>query len=182
MATCIKRSVLQAGNRPARIQAAASALQAAANQAVQRVAPHAGSGMPMGPVSHAGRSGNTLPDIVRALAKAIDQFARDVSDAMTQQAAADRAAELAASSDARMRIYVVYQPYAEPMSIPLPTDFTVAAISCARAVYTASPNTVLINGSTVEWDVGGSDIIVRSIDGMTPSAAVITFTFVYFGV
>lgn len=180
MATCLKRSVLGAGNRPERVQAAASTVKAATQRVLQRVAPHSGAGR-MGPLSHGGQ-GSTLEDAIREIARAVDAFVQSITDHVAAQAAEDRAAALATSTEAKVQLHVVYQAYSEPMEIPAPVNMSLAAVQCARAVLTASPNTVLINGSSVEWSMGSGGILVRSIDGMTPSAAIITWTFVYYGV
>lgn len=178
--TCLKRSVLGAGNRPERVQAAANEVRQAAARTLRRVQPHSGAGR-ISPLSHGG-AGWGLDDAIRDMARAIDQWTQAVTDSIAQQAAADRASELTTSTEAKVQLHIVYQPYSEPMEIPLPENMSLAAVQCARAVVTAAPETVLINGCNVEWVMGSGGITVRSIDGMTPHPRIITWTFVYFGV
>jgi hypothetical protein len=137
----------------------------------------------MGPLSHGGQ-GSTLEDAIREIARAVDGFAQSITDHVAAQAAADRAAALAGSTEAKVQLHVVYQPYLEPMELPAPADgLSLAAVQCARAVLTATPEVVLLNGSHVDWIAGGATgVIARSIDGMTPSAATITWIFIYYGV
>lgn len=179
MATCLPRSVLGAGDRPARIKKAADTVTAAANNLQKRVLPHAGS-----PRRGGGMGSDPFGDALRALARGVDAFAREVSDALSEQAqqAREDAQTAAALEAGAVAIRVVYQPYTEPMSIPLP-NLSVAAISCARVVVTQAPNEFLLSGAAVDWQSGNGDITVRSIDGLTPGdPRILTFTFIYFGV
>lgn len=183
--TCVKRSVLGAGDRAANIKKAAAAVQAAANQIQQRVLPHAGS--PLGQrravgmaIPHNALGGyDPIADAIRALGQAVSGFARAVDDALNTPVEVQQLAPAVG----RLAIRIVYQPYTEPMLIPWPDELSVAAVSCARAVRTDGVVERLLNGSEVDFDFAGTQLRVNSIDGMTPDATkMITWTFVYFGI
>jgi len=189
--TCVKRSVLGAGDRQAAIERAALAVQAAANQLSQRVLPHAGSPQGSGqrgvgmaiPHGQLGGGYDPLQQTLRALGQAISTFARVVNDALGQ-AARDAAAAAAVGATSKVAIRIVYQPYTEPMNIPWPDEeLSVAAVTCARAVRTDGVVERLLNGSEIDFDFADNhQLRVNSIDGMTPDTTkMITWTFVYFG-
>jgi hypothetical protein len=190
MSTCVKRSVLGAGDRQAAITRAAAAVQAATQQLAQRVVPHAGSplGSPRGvgmAIPHSMLGGyNPIQDALRNLGNAMNTFAREVNNALAQ-AARDAADARAVGAPGKVALRIVYQPYTEPMNIPWPDDeMAVAAVICARAVRTDGVVERLLNGSEIDFDFADNhQLKVNSIDGMTPDATkMITWTFVYFGV
>lgn len=190
MSTCAKRSVLGAGDRQAQITRAAAAVQAATQQLAQRVLPHAGSPLgsarPVGAaIPHNTLAGyNPLQDALRNFGNALGQFAREVNNALEQDAK-DAATATKSGANGKVHLEIIYQPYTEPMTIPWPdTVMSVAAVMCARAVVTADPTERLLNGSEIDFDFATNhQLKVNSIDGMTPDATkMITWTFVYFGV
>lgn len=190
MNTCVKRSVIGAGDRPANVARAALQVQNAINQLTKRVLPHAGS-----PAGGNRRVGAALPhnpfgamnpimDALRGVGQAIGNFAREVDNALGQAArdAADQAAQGVAG---KVAIRIVYQPYEEPMLIPWPDDeLNLATVICGRAVRTDGVVERLLNGSEIDFDFADNhQLRVNSIDGMTPDPTkMITWTFVYFGV
>ena len=190
MSTCLKRSVLNAGDRLAAVKRAAAAVQAATSQLQRRVQPHAGSplsGIRRGvgaPIPHnsLGNGYDPIQDALRQLGGALGQFTRAVDDALNEAARESR--ETSALGEAgRFVTYIVYQPYLEPMWIPWPTQISVATVMCGRAVSTENPTERLLNGSEVDFDFDGDQLKVFSIDGMTPDPAkMITWTFLYFGI
>jgi hypothetical protein len=190
MATCLKRSVLGAGDRQAAITKAAAAVQAATLQLSQRVQPHAGS--PLGAprsvgaaIPHSQLGGyNPIQDALRNLGNTVGAFARAVNNAL-DQAAKDAAEAAAIGAAGKVAVRIIYQPYIEPMFIPWPDDeLIVATVMCGRAVPTANPTERLLNGSEVDFDFfDNHQLKVNSIDGMTPdSTKMITWCFLYFGV
>lgn len=190
MASCLKRAVLTAGDRPARIKAAASTVQAALAETAKRVQPHAGApagGYQTPGLRHGALSGgNPILDALKALGQAVDGFAREVSDALSDAArqARETAATLEAQQLARIAVGIVYQPYTEPMTIPAPEGLSVAAVLCARAVITSAPDEYLRPGTACDFKTEGADkLSIREIDGMTiGDPRTITFTFVFVGV
>lgn len=190
MASCLKRAVLTAGDRPARINKAAAAVQAAAATTASRVQQHAGapenpwSGGPLKHGSLAG--GNPILDAIRALGNAVDGFAKEVGQALSDNAreAREDAEAATAQQSARVALGVVYQPYTEPMTIPAPQDFSVAAVLCARVVPTGAPAEFRRPGGYCDFTQGAPNTLtIREIDGMTPDdPRTMTFTFVFFGV
>lgn len=189
--TCVKRSVLNAGDRQANITRAAAAVQAAALQLSQRVLPHAGSqhgspGRGVGGAIPHGSLGtyNPFQSALNTLGSALGQFAREVTNALEQNAKDAQDAANAGVNGA-VALEIVYQPYTEPMFIPQPdTQLIVATVMCGRAVPTANPTERLLNGSEVDFDFAPNhQLKVNSIDGMTPNPdKMITWTFLYFGV
>lgn len=191
MNTCVKRSVIGAGDRPTNVARAALQVQNAVNQLAQRVLPHAGSpqgGMNRGvgaPISHNPFAGmNPVMDALRGVGQAIGNFAREVDNAIGQ-AARDAANTAAQGVAGKVAIRIVYQPYAEPMLIPWPDDeLNLATVICGRAVRTDGVVERLLNGAEIDFDFADNhQLRVNSIDGMTPDPdKMITWTFVYFGV
>lgn len=188
MSTCVKRSVLGAGDRQAAVKRAAAAVQAAALQLTQRVQPHAGSplGAPRGvgaAIPHSQIGGyNPMQEALRNIGNAINQFAREVNNALGE--AAREAAEARASgANGKLTLRLLYQPYTEPMFIPWPSDeVAVAAVMCARAVSSVSGER-LLNGTEVDYQFAGTQIQINSIDGMTPDPLKpIAWVFIYFGI
>lgn len=189
MNTCVKRSVIGAGDRPTAVARAALQVQNAANQLAQRVLPHAGApntnGRGVGAAIPHNPFGvmNPIQDALRGLGQAIGNFAREVDNAIGQ-AARDAQATAAAGTEGKVTLRIVYQPYVEPMFIPWPDEISIAAVICARAVRTDGVVERLLNGTEIDFDFAdSSQLRVNSIDGMTPDPAkMITWTFVYFGV
>jgi hypothetical protein len=189
MNTCVKRSVLGAGDRQGAITRAAAAVQAAVQQLQQRVQPHAGS--PQGGARHSTAiphngfgSYDPIQDALRGLGNAIGTFAREVDNALGQ-AARDAAEARAVGAAGKVALRIVYQPYEEPMFIPWPDDeLVLATVICGRAVRTDGVVERLLNGAEIDFDFSTNhQLKVNSIDGMTPDATkMITWTFVYFGV
>jgi len=181
--------VLTAGDRPARVNAAAAAVQSAVAAAQNAVQPHAGAKQNKwngGPLKHGTLAGgDSIMDALRALGQAVGGLAKEVSDALGEAARKEREAadELEALQQAKVAIGIVYQPYTEPMNIPAP-DISVAAVVCVRAVITSAPNEFLRPGSACDFVYHDSDTIrIREIDGFTPGdPRTITFTFVFVGV
>jgi hypothetical protein len=201
MTSCIKRSVIPAGDRVQRVRQAADNLSSTVNNLAQRVLPHAGKPNTLdrspwnNPISHApyARNANPMADAIRQIARAVDEFAREIGDVLQTEAlpalpptdvAPTPTSSVGGSTlDGRIAIRVVYQPYTEPMEIPAIDNFSIAAINCARVVVTQAPTEYLRSGTHVDFDFNGNSVLVRSIDGMTPGdPRVLTFTFVYFGV
>jgi hypothetical protein len=197
MNTCEKRSVLGAGDRPARIEKAAAEVQAAANQLAQRVQPHAGApggSRGLGAIPHGqlaggfpflGGGGNPLLDALRRLGQAMGGFAREVGD--TFRDAANNARDRAAASPNAAGVVLGFAnlPYTEPMFIHAPNDqLTIAAVMCARAVSINNPAERLLNGSEIDFDFASNNQLkINSIDGMTPDATKpIHWVFIYFGI
>lgn len=188
MATCAPRSVLGAGDRPARIQQLAAQVEAAARQLTQRVQPHAGApggNRGLGAIPHGGSNGLGGPilDALRNLGNAMSGFAREVGDSIRETTNNERAAQNTQPL-AKVALRIIYQPYTEPMFIENPAELITAAVMCWRAVPTANPSERLLNGSECDFDFAdNSRLKINSIDGMTPDASkMITWTFVYVGV
>ena len=189
MNTCVKRSVIGAGDRPTAVARAALQVQNAANTLAQRVMPHAGSpnassrgvgaALPHNPFA----AFNPIQDALRGLGQSIGNFAREVDRAIGQ-AARDAQEQAAKGIEGQVTLRIIYQPYVEPMMIPWPDEFSVAAVICARAVRTDGVTERLLNGTEIDFDFAdSSQLRVNSIDGMTPDPdKMITWTFVYFGV
>lgn len=77
-------------------------------------------------------------------------------------------------------------PYTEPMFIPLPPNFLCEAVIAARIVDPNDPIRYFRSGVACDFIPYGARLLVRSIDGMTvapqPDPAVLTYTFIYYGV
>lgn len=195
MNTCEKRSVLGAGDRPARIEKAAAEVQAAANQLQQRVLPHAGApgGLRgLGPITHGqlaggfpffgGSGGNPIMDALRRLGQAMGGFAREIGDSIRD---ISNGSSSTGANSAAVVLGFANTPYTEPMYINAPnSQMTVAAVICARAVSINDPSERLLNGSEVDFDYASNNQLrINSIDGMTPDATKpIHWVFVYFGI
>jgi hypothetical protein len=196
VATCIKRGVLNANDRLTR---SAAEVESAADNLARRVVPHAGAprrnnavqwGRPL-QRGAAYSTGDPIADAMQGLSRALANFVNDALGAIqeatapqlpTASTATDGASSFA-TSDGRIAIRIVYQPYTEPMEIPGIENMSIAAVSCARAVLTQAPDTYLRSGSHVDFVQNGETVTARSIDGLTPGdPRIVTFTFVYFGV
>lgn len=188
MSTCVKRSVLGAGDRQAAVKRAAAAVQAAALQATQRVQPHAGSplGAPRGigaAIPHSQLGGyNPMQEALRNISNTIGAFAQAVNKAL-EESAREAAEARASGANGKLTLRLLYQPYTEPMFIPWPSDeVAVAAVMCARATSSVTGEH-LLNGSEIEYQFAGTQIQINSIDGMTPDATKpIAWVFIYFGI
>lgn len=202
MSTCPKRSVLGAGDRPARIRAAAAAVQQAARKIKPRVLPHAGRHgsptgnglgrtgsagayvpgrqMPVGrPITRgalgggAGPSGSGFDDplinMIEELSRAVDNFAREVSDQFDAIDAHERERAASGESDLRLFVRVHIGPYVEPMLLPAtPADFAPIIIFAGRIVNMAEATTPVLTGALVHWSpVAQGRFAMQSIDGMT---------------
>lgn len=188
MSTCVKRSVLGAGDRQAAITRAAAAVQAATMQLTQRVQPHAGSplGAPRMPgmaIPHSTLGGyNPIQDALRNIGSAINNFAREVNNALGE-AARESEAAAAGGKFGKFVVETPQQPYVEPMFLPRPTNLLVNCVVCARAVGLANPAERLLNGSEVDFNFVGTQIQINSIDGMSPDPTkVINWVFLLFGI
>lgn len=188
MNTCEKRSVLGAGDRPARIEKAAAEVQAAANQLAQRVQPHAGApgGLRgLGAIPHGQLAGgNPLLDALRRLGQAMGSFAREVGNSMRETANNARERQAASLNVAGVLLGIFDMPYTEPMFIDAPNDqLNIAAVMCARAVSLNNFNERLLNGSEIDFEFAANNRLkINSIDGMTPDATKpIHWVFLYIG-
>lgn len=197
MSTCAKRSVIQVGDRPARVRKAALEVQSAARAAQQRVLPSTGQRAASAgrPLNH-GMSGM---DPLAALARAIDQMAREVSDAFgppqgpmgggRSSTTANTSAGTGGTgnggySRAEVLTMDVDAPYTEPMPLVNPNGFRTVAIIAGRIRDLANPTRYFRSGVGCDWYANGNNnIVLRSIDGMTiGDPTVLRFTFILYGV
>jgi hypothetical protein len=205
MSTCAKRDVIQVGDRPARVKKAALAVQAAAQALQQRQLPATGQrGMPSGagrPINHGGLGG---ADPLAKLARALEQLARETADAFRAPqgpvghsggrqpntgstnvgngSGTTGANGTGAFTQGAVMIGTYEAPYTEPMFIPLPPNFTPAAVIAARIIAPTDITRYFRSGVGCDAIPYGNRMLLRSIDGMTiGDPTVLHYTFIYYG-
>lgn len=206
MSTCAKRSVIQVGDRPARVKKAALAVQAAAAALQQRQLPATGQrGMPSGagrPLNHSSLGGGMDP--LAKLARALDQLARETADAFrapqgpvghsggrqpntgsTNVGNGTGTTGTSGTGTFAQGVTIIgtfEAPYTEPMFIPLPPNFNPAAVIAARIIAPDDITRYFRSGVGCDAIPYGNRILLRSIDGMTiGDPTVLHYTFVYYG-
>jgi hypothetical protein len=193
MATCLKRSVLQAPDRPGLARRAALDFDAATQAATPRVLPHAGStGRPTGmqafgrPLTRSSLGGNPLARALTNIGHALaPQRTAPVPTNTRGPAAGTTGAQgVGTLTNGRLIILAWGAAYTEPMEILRPAGLRIAAIEAARIVSPHEPDRYFRNGVACDWvdDGAPTRITIRSIDGMViGDPTVLQYTFVYFG-
>lgn len=207
MSTCAKRFVVQVGDRPARVERAALAVQSNARQMTPRVLPATGgTGRPTGsqmfgrPLNHSALGGmDPFSGLARAISEAFNSPQGPVghSGGQNQSSARGNAGGNAGGQasgggttpsgtlvNGRMIILAWGAPYTEPMSILRPAGFRIAAIMAARIISPSEPARYFRSGVGCDFEDLGEParISIRSVDGMTiGDPTVLQWTFVYFG-